>query len=167
MSDNVERRITCDCGKTILKTSLKQHQKSKFHQLYMDYITPRPPAPTPLHAVVEPKDCDICYESKNSIAFFECKKCKNTHCYDCHRTIIKTRGKCPFCREYFVKLLPRRIYYDPDVANEDLDALIEQIIANPSAPFGLNYPWASEIASTYHPIVFGPIQFSFRDNAEL
>jgi len=47
--------------------------------------------------VVVARECNICMEEQNR--FWECKRCHQQHCQDCHGQI--EGRKCPFCRERY------------------------------------------------------------------
>lgn len=70
------RKYQCICnGKTIKKSSVKGHLKSKVHLNRLNN-----------------KECSICCELKQS--FVKCIQCSQECCVQCNRHV----RKCPFCR---------------------------------------------------------------------
>jgi len=78
-------KCECSSSRTLKRTSLRRHLKSKRHLAHT--------------AVPERMECGICYDDKSN--FWTCSTCKNNHCSDCHKNI--RNRKCPFCRSPFRK----------------------------------------------------------------
>jgi hypothetical protein len=46
-------------------------------------------------------NCPICVQPHPSESFYQCTRCRQSHCNDCHESIRLYRPRCPFCRSGF------------------------------------------------------------------
>jgi hypothetical protein len=85
-------RYRCVCGSTLQSTSVKRHVRTLRHTRHIE---------SKVKLRIKRVECTICCNEKPVHSFFECSRCTQCHCNDCHRSIRGSPPRCPFCRLEF------------------------------------------------------------------